>query len=78
MADAHESTRPALSRRHRVAYHDACSLRNAQKVTDPPRALLRKAGYLVQDIPEAHFCCGSAGTNLLQPDLARRLGQGKP
>ena len=53
-------------------------LRNAQKVTDPPRALLRKAGYLVQDIPEAHFCCGSAGTyNLLQPDLARRLGQRK-
>ena len=32
----------------------------------------------MQDIPEAHFCCGSAGTyNLLQPDLARRLGQRK-
>lgn len=69
---------PPSPRRHRVAYHDACSLRNAQKVTDPPRALLRKAGYLVQDIPEAHFCCGSAGTyNLLQPDLARQLGQRK-
>ena len=69
---------PPAPRRHHVAYHDACSLRNAQKVTDPPRALLRKAGYLVQDIPEAHFCCGSAGTyNLLQPDLARQLGQRK-
>ena len=44
------------------------------------RSLTRRArcaGYLVQDIPEAHFCCGSAGTNLLQPDLARQLGQRK-
>ena len=51
-------------------------LRNARRSLTA-RALLRKAGYLVQDIPEAHFCCGSAGTNLLQPDLARQLGQRK-
>jgi glycolate oxidase iron-sulfur subunit len=45
-----------------VAYHDACSLRNAQRVTGQPRRLLRDAGFEVVDIPEAHFCCGSAGT----------------
>ena len=69
---------PAAPRRHRVAYHDACSLRNAQKVTTQPRALLRKAGFQVADIPEAHFCCGSAGTyNLLQPAMAAQLGERK-
>ena len=30
------------------------------------------------DLPEQHFCCGSAGTyNLLQPDIAQALGQRK-
>lgn len=62
----------------RVTYHDACSLRNAQKVTAEPRALLKNAGFIVSDVPEAHFCCGSAGTyNLLQPDIAQQLGERK-
>jgi glycolate oxidase iron-sulfur subunit len=40
--------------------------------------LLRRAGFVVNDVPEAHFCCGSAGTyNLLQPDIARDLGTRK-
>ncbi|NYE23560.1 glycolate oxidase subunit GlcF [Pigmentiphaga litoralis] len=64
--------------RYRVAYHDACSLRNVQRVTAQPRTLLRRAGFLVNDVPEAHFCCGSAGTyNLLQPEIARDLGMRK-
>lgn len=68
---------PALPA-YRVAYHDACSLRNAQKITRQPRALLRAAGFEVVDIGEQHFCCGSAGTyNMLQPELARQLGQRK-
>jgi glycolate oxidase iron-sulfur subunit len=58
-----------------VAYHDACSLQHAQRVTEPPRQLLRNAGFRVVDVPEGHFCCGSAGTyNMLQPELARELG----
>ncbi len=63
---------------HRVAYHDACSLQHGQRVTDAPRRLLAHAGFKVVDIPERHFCCGSAGTyNLLQPDIANRLGERK-
>ncbi|MES2415885.1 MAG: glycolate oxidase subunit GlcF [Pseudomonadota bacterium] len=69
---------PGRPQRLRVTYHDACSLRNAQKVTSEPRALLRQAGFIVNDVPEAHFCCGSAGTyNLLQPAIAEQLGQRK-
>jgi glycolate oxidase iron-sulfur subunit len=63
---------------YRVAYHDACSLQHGQRVMEPPRALLGKCGFEVVDLPEKHFCCGSAGTyNLLQPDIAETLGQRK-
>ncbi|MDA0221186.1 MAG: glycolate oxidase subunit GlcF [Proteobacteria bacterium] len=57
-----------------VAYHAACSLQHGQGIVTMPRDVLRRAGFVVHDIPEGHICCGSAGTyNLLQPDLAGRL-----
>jgi len=57
-----------------VAYHAACSLQHGQKVTREPKALLAKMGYVVKDIPEAHLCCGSAGTyNIMQPEIATKL-----
>src|SRR5262245_38521348 len=63
---------------YRVAYHDPCSMQHVQKVSEQPRALLRDAGFKVVDVPERHFCCGSAGTyNLLQPAMARALGERK-
>jgi glycolate oxidase iron-sulfur subunit len=64
---------------YQVAYHDACHLGHAQKVTAQPRAVLRGIPDLqVMDIPEAEICCGSAGIyNLVQPDAAQRLGQRK-
>ena len=63
---------------YRVAYHDACSLQHGQRVIVPPRVLLEKCGFEVADLPEKHFCCGSAGTyNLLQPEIAQTLGQRK-
>ncbi len=62
----------------RVAYHPACSLQHGQRVVEEPRALLVKAGFSVVDIPEAHICCGSAGTyNILQPELAGELRERK-
>jgi glycolate oxidase iron-sulfur subunit len=57
-----------------VAYHSACSLQHGQKITQAPKELLSKSGFVVKDIPEGHLCCGSAGTyNILQPDIANRL-----
>jgi glycolate oxidase iron-sulfur subunit len=62
----------------RVAYHAACSLQHGQRLRDPPRTLLVQAGFTVVDPPEAHLCCGSAGTyNMLQPEIAARLQQRK-
>ncbi len=58
----------------RIAYHSACSMQHGQRITDEPKALLRKAGFTVVEVPEGHICCGSAGTyNILQPDLAKQL-----
>ena len=58
----------------RVAYHSACSLQHGQKLHREPKALLAAAGFDTVDVPEAHLCCGSAGTyNLLQPELAGAL-----
>jgi glycolate oxidase iron-sulfur subunit len=61
-----------------VAYHSACSLQHGQNVTREPKELLGKAGFVVKDVPEAHLCCGSAGTyNILEPALAGRLRERK-
>jgi glycolate oxidase iron-sulfur subunit len=63
---------------YRVAYHDACSMLHGQRISREPRQLLHQVGFKVLDVPERHFCCGSAGTyNLLQPVIATTLGQRK-
>ncbi|MGA7197251.1 heterodisulfide reductase-related iron-sulfur binding cluster, partial [Roseiarcus sp.] len=61
-----------------VAYHAACSLQHGQKLLDAPKSQLRRAGFDVRSIPEAHLCCGSAGTyNILQPEIANALRERK-
>ncbi|HYE52080.1 MAG TPA: glycolate oxidase subunit GlcF [Azospirillaceae bacterium] len=58
----------------RVAYHAACSLQHGQRVREAPKRLLAQAGFTVLDVPDAHLCCGSAGTyNILQPEMAGAL-----
>ena len=63
----------------RAAYHDACHLGHAQRITAAPRALLRGIpGLELVELRDAGVCCGSAGVyNLLQPDAARELGSWK-
>ena len=57
-----------------VAYHAACSLQHGQRLTDVPKALLKRAGFALREPAEAHLCCGSAGTyNMLQPAIAGQL-----
>lgn len=37
-------------------------------------SLLTSLGYSLTDVPDAHLCCGSAGTySVLQPELSQRL-----
>jgi glycolate oxidase iron-sulfur subunit len=63
----------------RVAYHDACHLAHAQRITAQPRALLRGIpGVELLEIPDGGQCCGSAGTyNMFEPASAREIGERK-
>ena len=62
-----------------AAYHDACHLAHAQRITRQPRELLRAIpGLKLVELPDAGTCCGSAGVyNLLQPEAASELGARK-
>lgn len=50
----------------RVTYHDPCHLRRGQGVWQEPRALLKLIdGLEFVELPEADWCCGSAGSQLI-------------
>jgi len=73
----YQPNRP-IERQIVIAYHAACSLQHGQRVTEAPKALLRRAGFTIVEPRDPHLCCGSAGTyNLLQPDIAGQLRQRK-
>jgi glycolate oxidase iron-sulfur subunit len=73
----------ARAKRHplaaRVAYHSPCHLGHAQRIQDPPRALLRAIpGVELVEIPDGEQCCGSAGIyNLVEPRSADAIGKRK-
>lgn len=70
--------RPSRPLGWRVAYHHACHLAHAQGIREEPMRLLRLAGAELVPFEEADLCCGSAGSyNILEPKLARRLGERK-
>jgi glycolate oxidase iron-sulfur subunit len=50
----------------RVTYHDPCHLRRGQGIWKQPRALLQMIeGLEFIELPEADWCCGSAGSQLI-------------
>lgn len=59
----------------RVTYHESCHLCHGQKITRPPRELLRLIpGLDLVELPESNWCCGSAGIyNITQPEMAQKL-----
>jgi glycolate oxidase iron-sulfur subunit len=65
--------------RARVAYHSPCHLGHAQRIQDPPRALLRAIpGVELVEVPDGEQCCGSAGVyNIVQPGSADEIGRRK-
>ena len=62
----------------RVAFHSPCTLQHGLKLKGTVEALLTSLGYELTPVPDAHLCCGSAGTySLLQPELAGKLRDNK-
>lgn len=74
-APLHPLTEGPLS----LVYQDACHLLHGQKISQPPRQVLKQIpGVELREPIDAALCCGSAGIyNLLQPQVAEELGQMK-
>ena len=54
-----------------ITYHDSCHLKRTLNAQEPPRELLRKAGFEVTEMAEADICCGMAGSYSLKlPELS--------
>ncbi len=62
----------------RVAFHSPCSLQHGQQIRGTVERLLTTAGFELTAVPDAHLCCGSAGTySILQQTLSQRLLKNK-
>lgn len=61
-----------------VAFHCPCTLQHAQKLGGAVESVLARLGFHLTAVPDAHLCCGSAGTySLTQPTLSRSLRDNK-
>jgi glycolate oxidase iron-sulfur subunit len=57
-----------------VAFHSPCSLQHGLKVRGVVESILAEAGFTLTPVPDAHLCCGSAGTySITQPELSGAL-----
>jgi len=57
-----------------VAFHPPCTLQHGQKLEGITERLLLRFGFSLTDVPDAHVCCGSAGTySITQKKLSRQL-----
>jgi glycolate oxidase iron-sulfur subunit len=62
----------------KVAFQSPCSLQHGLKLNGVVESILRDAGVPLTVVPDAHLCCGSAGTySILQPELSQRLLRNK-
>jgi len=61
-----------------VAFHPPCTLQHGQKIKGVTERVLVAAGFDLAPVPDAHLCCGSAGTySMLQPKLSQQLKRNK-
>jgi len=58
----------------KVAFQTPCTLQHGQQLNDRVEPILTQLGFVPTPVPEAHLCCGSAGTySLTQPVLSQQL-----
>lgn len=61
-------------RGRKVAFHAPCTLQHGQQLKQLVEPLLARLGFRPTQVPDAHLCCGSAGTySLTQPALSLQL-----
>jgi glycolate oxidase iron-sulfur subunit len=58
----------------KLAFHSPCTLQHGMKIRGTVEKILLAAGFELTYVPDAHLCCGSAGTySILQPELSQQL-----
>jgi glycolate oxidase iron-sulfur subunit len=61
-----------------ITFHSPCTLQHGQQLQGVVEQALRKLGYRVNPVKDAHLCCGSAGTySLFNPTIAKQLRDNK-
>jgi len=74
LADWH----PPSGMQRNIAFQVPCSLQHGLKLGGRVEVLLGALGFQLAFVPEAHLCCGAAGTySILQPELSQRLRDNK-
>ena len=70
---------PSSSLFLKVTYQDACHLAHAQRITEPPRVVLKSIpGLELIELENSTRCCGAAGLySALQPRMSQRLSESK-
>ena len=62
----------------KTAFHCPCTLQHAQRLGALAQQVLVRLGFNLTPVPDAHLCCGSAGTySITQPVLSRQLRDNK-
>lgn len=58
----------------KVAFHSPCTLQHGMKLKGRVEEILHALGLELTSVPDAHLCCGSAGTySIMQPQLSQAL-----
>jgi glycolate oxidase iron-sulfur subunit len=69
---------PARASGRKIAFHSPCSLQHGLKLNGVVESILRDAGFALTPVPDAHLCCGSAGTySILKPGISGELLRNK-
>jgi len=62
----------------KVAFHSPCTLQHGMKLKGRVEEILHALGLELTPVPDAHLCCGSAGTySILQPAISNQLKANK-
>jgi glycolate oxidase iron-sulfur subunit len=73
-----DETLPRIEAEQKIAFHSPCTLQHGLQLNGVVEDILKKVGYELTPVADAHLCCGSAGTySILQPQLSKQLQHNK-
>ncbi len=72
------SSLPVNTKKSKLAFHSPCTLQHGMQIRGVVERILIAADFELTVVPDAHLCCGSAGTySILQPELSQQLLKNK-